>query len=207
MDFKEMTSEDNPAIEDTIWFPVFISEFLVISIINVITITAFARIRHLRKRSTYLIINLTVADLLVGVVTGPFSVFWKEKDTFSFKWPVFIKCIFPLASQMNLCLISLERLHATLFPFRHCLITKWVYCKIIIGSWFANFLVASVMASLELVAFSYVWASFSTLILLVLTVSYVIIIVEIVCIWMFILAFREHGRHVRPHATRLGPGL
>ena len=164
--FKDMTSEDNSAIEDTVWFPVFITEFLVISTINVITITAFARIRHLRKRSTYLIINLTVADLLVGVVTGPLSVFRNKTDTFSFKWPAFIKCIFPVASQMNLCLISLERLHATLYPFRHCLITKWLYCKIIIGSWFANFLVASAMASLELVDFSYLWTSFGMLVTL-----------------------------------------
>ena len=119
-----MTSEDNQAIEDTVWLPVFISEFLVISTINVITITAFARIRHLRKRSTYLIINLTVVDLLVGVITGPLSVFRNEKDTFSFEWPVFIKYIFPVASQMNLCLIFLERLHAILYSFSHYLVSK-----------------------------------------------------------------------------------
>ena len=69
--FKEMTTEDFHTTEDTNWFPVLISEFLVTSIINAITIIAFARINHLRKHSTYLIINLTVADLLVGAVVGP----------------------------------------------------------------------------------------------------------------------------------------
>ena len=179
-----MTAEDSPAREDNTWlFPVFISEFLVILIINFITITTFARIRQLRKRSTYLIMNLTVADLLVGAVTGPLFVHIKDEEYNSFEWPIFIgfafHLTFPIASQVNLCLISLERLHATLFPFRHCLIRKWLYFKIIIGSWFIAFLLACLMAYLlmnESDGGSYVWASFSTITILVLAVSYVIII-------------------------------
>ncbi len=186
-----MTAEDleYPAEEDTAWlFPVFITEFLLISIINAITITAFARIRHLRKRSTYLIINLTVADLLVGAVTGPLYVFIynNNEEKSGFTWERFISFAFQLtfamASQVNLCLISLDRLHATLFPFRHCLIRKEVYFTIIIASWFITFLLATLMAVLllnESDAGSYVWASFSVLTLLVLTVSYVIIILNV----------------------------
>jgi len=70
-----MTTDDSP-----VWLPVFIIEFHVISIINIITIIAFARISHLRKRSTYLIMNLTVADLLVGAVTGPLFVCRQERE-------------------------------------------------------------------------------------------------------------------------------
>ena len=110
--------------KDSVFFPVFITEVFVILIINAVTIAAFARIRHLRKRSTYLIINLTVADLLVGAVTGPLHVYHKMKENFSFTWPGMIVHVFEItfttASQVNLCLISLDRLHATLFPFRHC---------------------------------------------------------------------------------------
>ena len=74
-----MTVDASPTKGDTDWFPVLITEFLVISIINAITITTFTRNQHLRKRSTYLIINLTVADLLVGVVTGPVIVYYHQK--------------------------------------------------------------------------------------------------------------------------------
>ena len=52
-----------------IWFSIFVTKFLVIFIINAVTLIAFARNRHLRNRTTYLIINLTVADLLVGTVS------------------------------------------------------------------------------------------------------------------------------------------
>ena len=148
-----MSTEDSPAKPDINWFPIFITEFLVISIINAITITAFARIRHLRKRSTYLIINLTVADLLLGAVAGPLHLYYKkehEEENQHFSWPIFsllvFKLTFLIASPVNLSLISLERLHATLFPFKHCLLRKWFYFKIIIGSWFITLLLGSLMA-------------------------------------------------------------
>jgi len=74
-----METEDFQTTKDAAWFSVLISEFLVASIINAITIIAFARISHLRKHSTYLIMNLTVADLLVGAVTGPLFIYHKDK--------------------------------------------------------------------------------------------------------------------------------
>ena len=173
-----MTGQHSPN-----WYPVFFIEFLVISIIIVITIVAFARIRHLRKRSTYLIINLTVVDLLVGAVTGPLFVHHKDEKNNGFTlariilWAIEIN--FPIASQVNLSLISLERLHATLFPFRHCLITKWLYFKIIVGSWLIIFSIAVVMTILSQDKFPFAWASFNVLNLIVITVSYVIIIVNV----------------------------
>ena len=150
-----------------IWFPVLITEFLLISIINAITLAAFARNRHLRKRNTYLIINLTVADLLMGVVTGPLIVYCivkdgKDKNDCTLPGLIIYAIViaFPIASQVNLSLISLERLHATLFPFRHCLITKWVYFKIIIACWPITFPLAFVVV-LPDEALWYAWASFS----------------------------------------------
>jgi len=173
-----MSVKDSP-----VWFPVFLTEFVVIFIINSITITAFARIRHLRKRNTYLIINLTVSDLLVGAVTGPLLIVHHDKGTNGLTWSRFIimaiESVFPVASQVNLSLISLERLHATLFPLRHCLITKWLYFKIIVGSWLVILIIAFVMPSLPRDASPRAWASFGAVTLLVLTVCYIIIIVNI----------------------------
>ena len=179
---KEITSEDA-----SVWFPVFTTEFLLILIINAITIIAFARIRQLRKRSSYLIINLTVTDLLVGAVAGPLYVYHKRKENNEWSWPGFIaktvKLTFVIASPMSLSLISLDRLHATLFPFKHCLIRKWFYFKIIIGSWFIIFLLASLQACLYLnepySAFAYARTSFDVVNLLLLAVSYIIVILNI----------------------------
>ena len=182
-----MTTDDSPVKLDINWFPVLITEFLVISIINAFTITAFARIRHLRKRSTYLIINLSVADLLLGAVAGPLYVYHKGEENRHFSWPrvslLAFKLTFLIASPVNLSLIALERLHATLFPFKHCLLRKWFYFKIIIGSWFITLLLGSLMAGLELTnpntAFAYAWASFSVVTLLVLILSYLVILLNV----------------------------
>ena len=181
-----MAASDSDEKKDIDWFPVLVTEFLVTSIINAFTIAAFIRHRHLRKRSTYLVMNLTVADLLVGVVTGPLFVYYhqeNENDNKVCTWPGSLICAirttFPIASQVNLSLISLERLHATLFPFRHCLITRCIYFKIIIACWFTAFSLAFVMRILSKEAFHYAWASFSAVTLLVLAVCYIIIIVNV----------------------------
>ena len=181
-----MTTEDSPVKKNYDWFPVQAIEFLLILIINGITIAAFARSRHLRKRCTYLIINLTVADLLVGAVTGPLLFFHTYKNYNGFTWPEFISCAikftFPIASQVNLSLLSLERLHATLFPFRHCLISKWIYFKIIIANWLITVLLSSLMAGLylnESDALLYVLVTFGALTVLVLIVCYITIFVNV----------------------------
>ena len=177
------TIEDSSSEKlENAWSNVFITEFIVIAIINAFTLVAFARNRHLRKRTTYLIINLTVADLLVGAVSGPAVLIPYLKLGNGFSWQEFTiltsSFIFPLASQANLSLISLERLHATLFPFRHCLIEKSLYFKVIIVSWMITLLLACMMAVLEMLELSLIWYLFlcyTFLTLLIITVCNVII--------------------------------
>ena len=163
--------------------------FIVIFIINAVTLIAFARNRHLRKRTTYLIINLTVADLLVGAVSGPLAIYFTyemEHARRGFTWREFciltLSTLFSGSSQVNLSLISLERLHATLYPFRHCLIEKWVYYKIIVCCWLMLLIVAAsgaVLSLYEPVAYHYALTSFNVFALLILTISYVVIVVKV----------------------------
>ena len=180
---------EDPSLEKlkNAWKKVLLIEFIVIALINVFTVVAFVRNHHLRKRTTYLIINLTVADLLVGAVSGPVRTFGLDFERGNgFNWKEFIiltsSFIFPLASQANLSLISLERLLATLFPFRHCLIEKWLYFKVIIGSWMITFLLAfmmSVLEELDLVLIPHPFVCYTFLILLIITVSYVTITIKV----------------------------
>ena len=178
--------------EERAWFAAFIIELSVIFLLNAFTLAIYTRNRHLRKPSTYLIINLTVADLLVGTVGTvlvrlSFFVPDKlERDVElkqAFSWQSFVYLtlsdLFPVASLANISLISLERLHATLFPFRHCLIGKRVYLTTICCSWLFSLTLSCVFSLLDLrasPAFPYVFSSYIFLSLLILTVSYVIII-------------------------------
>ena len=175
--------------EERFWSAASVTEIIVVFSLNAFTLAIYTRTRHLRKRSTFLIINLTVNDLLVGTVVGLSPIL--EPDNLerdlelkqAFSWQSFVYLtlyqLFLVASLANISLISLERLHATLFPFRHCLVGKHVYLTIILCSWSFAITLSSVTALLYLrasPAFLYVFASYTVLIVLILTLSNAIII-------------------------------
>ena len=168
------------------WIAVWLTQFIMVFIINAFTLVVFARSRHLRRRNTYLIMNLTVADLLIAAVSGPETILLLKEN----KRPkkgfgvlhvyLIISDMCWIASLGNLVLISLERLHATLYPFRHCLLGKSFYYKIITFTWFGALTLAcgvqiSRMNNVPL-ADRYPWIIYIFLTLAVLTISYVIII-------------------------------
>ena len=166
------------------WLTVFVVEVAVISIINGLTILIFARNRHLRKRTTYLIINLTITDLFVGTVSEPMHIYhiMTFEPGSGFGWRKFIVMfldgVFTTCSLLNLALLSLERLHATLFPLRHCLTSDWVYFKTVVCVWFLAVIPASANAVLFLIApqaSRCLWASLIIAVLFTVIVSYVII--------------------------------
>ena len=122
------------------WLVASITECLAIVILNLLTIIVFVRQRQLQRQSTYLIIHLAIVDLLVGAVSGPVIVnhllehycdLWRGTQTI-FR----LADLFPMASLVNLAAISLERMHATLFPFEHRVIKKKVYAMAIAAIWF-----------------------------------------------------------------------
>ena len=167
-----------------IWIAVWLTQFIMVFIINAFTLVVFARSRHLRRRNTYLIMNLTVADLLIAAVSGPETILFFKRNTrpkkgFGVLYSI-ISDMCWIASLGNLVLISLERLHATLYPFRHCLVGKSIYYKSIIFSWFGALTLAcglqiSRMNDVTL-ADRYPWIIYIFLTLAVLITSYVIII-------------------------------
>ena len=171
-----------------------LTELIVIFLINLFTLATFARNHHLRKRSTYLVINLTTADLLLGVAAVLLQILEPrilESHNIlgeHFNWYAFLyltlESLFPAASLANLSLISLERLHATIYPFRYCLISEQVYFTVITFSWLLALLFASMVAILvvlraRLTLDFYVFASYCFITVLIITVSYVIIILNV----------------------------
>ena len=64
-----------------IWIAVWLTQFIMMFIINAFTLVVFARSRHLRRRNTYLIMNLTVADLLIAAVSGPETILFFKRNT------------------------------------------------------------------------------------------------------------------------------
>ena len=172
--------------ECVILFTVFITECIVIVTVNLISIILFIKNKGLRTRGMYLVMSLTVADLLVGSLSGSVNLFYGQNrycpfvKFYSLSWEViiainFLIYLFPLVSVTNIAVISLERFHATFRPFRHRLIKRWV-CVVAIAFVWVFPLIISVILEVEwlhLIGYHlYIEESFCLLCLIVTFVSY-----------------------------------
>ena len=105
-----------------------ILESLIIIVGNIFTIFVFWKNRNRLKRTSFLLINLAVADLLVGftelIASGPFDILGHfEKTDFNSARKKNISTAFQVtfsfSSVFFLALISLERAYALIWPLRH----------------------------------------------------------------------------------------
>ena len=176
------------------WLVVFSTECLAIVILNTITIIVFVKQRQLQRRSTYLVIHLAIFDLLAGAVSGPLYIerrmakyceLWKN-DWDILNWSNRLKApfnFFPIVSLINLAVISLERLHATFFPFRHIFIKKWVYGVVITVIWLmtTGIQAAEQLKDLSPLNYYIFYVSYFFIPLFVILVSYVCIFFKVRC--------------------------
>ena len=167
-----------------IWFTVFTAEFVAIVTVNLLSIIPFIKIRSLRTRSMYLVMSLTVADMLVGGLSGSVSQLdLLRKCHFVNVYLLHLKVIivlrsfflfFPFVSLTNIAVISVERFHATFRPFRHRLIKRWVYVVAIVVVWVFP-VITLVIRDIEWFLIRhhlYLWESHCCLCLIVIFVSY-----------------------------------
>ena len=187
------------------WFAVFLTVCVAIVTVNLLSIILFIKNRSLRTtRAMYLVISLTVADMFVGGFSN-FFVFRIlsflscdiVKMNLSLELNVIITFLhiwFPLTSLTNIAVISLDRMHATIRPFRHRLIKKWVYGVTITGVWVLAPMVSTAILILQGYGkdWSYIyslslWSSYCCLCLFVVCVSYSSIVVKFLC--------GEHPQH------------
>ena len=181
------------------WLVVLIIECLAIVILNIITVVVFLRKkRQLQRRSTYLIIHLAIADLLVGAVSGPLQIdrrmsqlcsLWnyRRKPIWSRRLSSVFQHLFYFTSLTNLIAISLERLHATFCPFRHRFVRKWDYRAIIIVIWLIPIVREVAQIFLFKIGYfeiinAYLYFLFYAVSLFVICVSYILITIKVRCI-------------------------
>ena len=185
------------------WLAVFLILSLATIILNLITIIVFIKTRNLRKRSTYLMTSLAVADMLAGVFfTNYFTQFGARVCNL---WEgivpvkllvsiIFFAFLFPFASVTNISAISLERLHATFLPLRHRVMQKWIYGLIVAIVWVTAGLVSTGTVVLgqfkQQRHYFCFWSSVNLICLLIISVSYVSIVIKVRC-----------GAHPRHHGA------
>ena len=180
-----------PKAECITWITVLFAASFATVTLNAITIFIFIKNRNLRNRSAYLIINLAVADMLVGGFStfdlsyfyGQICNIWKSDSGIIFHLRIAIALLFLVCSLANVTAISLERVHATFWPFKHRVIKKQVYNVIIAVTWItAGSMSLAYITLTEFKAWSiyfYLWNSFNTICLSIICISYASIFVKV----------------------------
>ena len=180
-----------PKPECLAWLTIYFTLSFATAALNAITIVVLRKHRNLRNRSAYLIINLAVADMLVGGFStfhlsysyGQTCNIWKSDSGIIFHLRIAIALLFLVCSLANVTAISLERVHATFWPFKHRVIKKQVYNVIIAVTWItAGSMSLAYITLTEFKAWSiyfYLWISFSTICLSVICISYASIFVKV----------------------------
>jgi len=146
----------------------------------------------------YLVINLAVIDMVFGGVKACGNLYalgllcnlwkWNSIEEVSLFIVVSIlSALFLAASFTNVAIISLERVHATFFPFRHRVLKKWVYRLVIAVVWVTSGLITICIIFPPLVQFDlsrvydglYLGATFCLICLLIICVSYSSIVIKV----------------------------
>ena len=182
--------------ECVMWSAIYVIGCVAIVTFNAIAVIAFIKNCKLRKRSTYLLLNLAVVDMMVGF-SGLWTVYelglycklwkgalkWWEQHPFAQA----TRLTFTVSSLINITVISLERLHATVRPLRHRFVKKWVYCVVIAVS----YLIAGLFSIVSLyVPLSYslqlerpynVMSSLTSVCIIIIFLSYSVIFIKVKC--------------------------
>ena len=149
--------------ECSTWYAVSLAITVAVVAVNLLLIILFVKNSNLRTRAMYLVINLTVVAMFVGVSATfatvlLFLLYGCEAGNIFLIWPELPPILFllsmaevwlPLTSVTGIVVISLDRMHATFRPFRHRNIKKWAYGVTIAGVWI---LTAMILIPLPLIS-------------------------------------------------------
>ena len=127
------------------WCATFAIEAVVVAIGNLFIIIVFAKTHELRRKSQhFFLINLAVADLLVGTFAEPLFVYvlGGYYKLWSFEYPnififasLFLDMFSGISSIAFLTAIALERLFATTYPVKYRKTRKLWYALVIVALW------------------------------------------------------------------------
>ena len=121
---------------DYLWVRISFPLVFAITIANSIALAVFLKKSFLVKKSTYLLLSLTIADLLVGVSGIVHDAFILSQPPPSQSLTLIaVTSMFSTASILSLTFISLERLVAVFWPFHHRLAKSVHYFVAIAVAW------------------------------------------------------------------------
>lgn len=140
------------AAEEAVFVLFYIVLMLAVIAGNGLILGAFAMNAHLRAVHSILIIGLSSADFLVGIIALPMWIYvsycqYNNQDMDFYAYQVYITAdiFIGAASILQLTGISIERCHAVLKPIQHKVLSKKIFYLGCTGAW----MFAAIIASLQ----------------------------------------------------------
>ena len=173
---------------------------------NSLSIAIFVVNRRLRRmRASYLIINLSVADLVVGAVTLPMYIIYQLAGphivTITFR-TVFdsVDLLSGFGSVIGLVVIALERTYSVYWPHRYRATNKKVYVFFVCLVWLLAGFLSILRATRNLLTFQAFFYSMVTCLsisILILTFAYVLIWYRVKCSHATVHTNRQTREHAQ----------
>ena len=173
---------------------------------NLFSIAIFIDNRQFRRnRASYLIINLSIADLIVGAVTLPMFIIYQlagpQIVTIKFR-TVFdsVDLLSGFGSVIGLVVIALERTYSVYWPHRYRATNKKVYVFFVCLVWLlAGFLSILRVARNRLTfkAFFYSMVTCLSISIVILTFVYVLIWYRVMCSYATVHSNRQTREHAQ----------
>ena len=175
------------------WCVAFGTEALAVVIFNLLTVVIIVINRQMRKRKFYLLLNLAIADFIVGAVAMPYFlyIFGEVYGLWKIQWmsghrivSMSIDIFSAFSSIISLVVVSLERLFATFWPFRHRALDRKVYFVSIALIWVLATFPPSIHAMkgqhiIPIKQMGYIWIPFLVVLFLIIYISYVAILIKV----------------------------
>ena len=121
---------------------------------NMLAIILFAKEKKLRRKSLFLVVNMALADVMLGAVSlplyvylfiGPYHLLWTAKaDTSMLYFYHFLDVTFSQSSLISAGFISCERFYAIYWPLKHKTLSTRAYGILIFMVWFLAIFVSIV---------------------------------------------------------------
>ena len=138
------------SVQAALWGTSYGFVAILIMLANTVSIAAFIKTKPRRKQTHYFLINLSIADFIVGAVSVPLFIsylvnprMWSE----SLMLPMIhstVDILSGLASVFTLAIVSLERLLAVSIPFKYRMIPRKAYFCCVGATWFLAGCVAGI---------------------------------------------------------------
>ena len=135
----------------TAWFLAYGVIGIITILGNSLTIAVLTRKRFQRKKLHYLLINLAITDLTVGLISVPLMMTVFLSELYNFQIPkslhdvhYFFDVLSGLTSMYSIAFIAVERLLVVCWPFKQNLLRLWHYALAISLTWLVAATVAIV---------------------------------------------------------------